>query len=176
MNRPQWPTTPGLTITSGYGWRTHPIFGDLRFHHAIDIGGGGVNHPIYATQDGYVMAKLNTSYGGYTIRLIHTGDEYFSQYQHMQAPSHLNEGVFVTKGQRIGYMGNTGDSSGIHLDFQIATSTSGFHTEDGTIDPELYLDLEFDPTDPPGPGPTTRRKSKFKPWLYTRKRVTIWQN
>src|SRR5690625_6009200 len=50
--KPAYPTTPGLPITSPYGWRDHPDGSGLKFHAGIDIGGGGFNRPIYATQSG----------------------------------------------------------------------------------------------------------------------------
>ena len=159
-NKPLWPTIAGQEITSSYGWRTNPITGLPEFHAAIDITGNGMNLPIYATQNGIVIAKLNTSYGGYTIRLQHTGDEYFSQYQHMYAPSVLNVGNVITKGQLIGLMGSTGDSTGIHLDFAIATIPNGWYTENGTIDPLVYLDMIFPPV------PT---KNKMPIWMYQRR-------
>lgn len=166
--KPLFPTTEGLTITSPYGWRIHPIYGDLRFHGAIDIGGGGINHPIYATQDAVVLEKRNTSYGGYTIRLKHTGDNYYSQYQHMKYASPLSVGTRVSKGQIIGTMGTTGDSDGIHLDFAIATSNTGWYTEEGTIDPEVYLGMSFDV-------PPTTKKKKSKVFLFLPKRRIVYK-
>ena len=58
MSKPAWPTTEGLTITSKYGWRINPITGEQQFHTGIDIG-GGVNHPIYATQTGFIIPVIN---------------------------------------------------------------------------------------------------------------------
>lgn len=142
-SKPAFPTTEGLAITSPYGWRIHPIEGINKFHGAIDIGGGDVNHPIYATQNGVVIYNQSTSYGGWTIRLRHTSDPYYSQYQHMSVKSPITIGTSVTKGQMIGTMGTTGDSTGIHLDFAIAINETGWFTESGTIDPELYLEMMF---------------------------------
>ena len=161
---PHFPTTSGLPITSPYGWRIDPIDGLYKFHSAIDIGGGGVEHPIYATQTGVVIRNTFTSYGGYTLRIQHTGDKYFSQYQHLKEAPALNVGDVVTIGQEIATMGSTGDSTGIHLDFAIAIYESGFFTEAGTINPETYLLTG---------GGYIPKKSKFKPWLYKRNRRII---
>ena len=144
MSKPVWPTTKGLPITSKYGWRTHPISGQPQFHAGIDIGGGGVNHPIYATQSGYVFKKGYDNARGYYVDIKHTVDPYYSRYQHLAGPSSKNVGDFVTKGTQIGIMGNSGASTGIHLHFEIATSSTGWSTEAGTIDLEKYLEMDFD--------------------------------
>lgn len=140
---PHFPTTEGLPITSGYGWRIHPITLLPDFHAAIDISGGGVNHPIYATQSGVVIRNTWNDLSGWYVRIRHTGDPYFSQYLHLSVQSPIPEGTTVQKGQRIGTMGTTGSSTGIHLDFAIATSANGFFTEEGTIDPLEYLTMNF---------------------------------
>lgn len=142
-SKPAFPTTEGLEITSGYGMRWHPIHGVYRFHAAIDIGGGGVNHPIYATQNGEVYANYWSDSAGWVLRIKHTNDPYYSQYIHLDSQSPISIGTNVTKGQEIGTMGTTGNSTGIHLDFAIAISENGFFTEQGTIDPEIYLDMTF---------------------------------
>lgn len=151
---PAFPTTEGLPITSEYGWRYSPITGQQEFHASIDIGGNQVKHPIYATQSGEIIYNTYTSYGGWTVRIKHTGDSYFSQYQHMDVKSPLAIGTTVTKGDRIGTMGTTGDSTGIHLDFQIAKSNTGWFKEEGTIDPVTYMETcnGYDP-DPKPPKP-----------------------
>lgn len=136
---PAFPTKEGQAITSPYGWRTSPITGQKEFHASIDITGNGQKLPIYATQTGKIVYNTFTSYGGWTVRIQHTGDKYWSQYQHMDIQSPLPIGTMVKKGEQIGIMGTTGDSTGIHLDFQIATSGTGWFTESGTIDPEVYL-------------------------------------
>lgn len=151
--KPHFPTTDGLPITSKYGWRIDPVNGGQQFHSAIDIGGNGVNHPIYATQSGKVIYNQFTDYGGWTIRIEHSGDEYLSQYQHMSIKSPISIGSIVNKGQNIGTMGTTGDSTGIHLDFMVAISNTGWFTEMGTIDPELYLQMEFGENPNPEPEP-----------------------
>jgi murein DD-endopeptidase MepM/ murein hydrolase activator NlpD len=140
---PAFPTTVGLQITDTYGWRTNPVTGEYKFHAAIDIGGGGSTHPLYATQDGIIAYNGTVTNAGYGIRIQHTADPYFSQYLHLDNPSPIPEGTHVTKGQEIGTMGNGGNSTGIHLDFAIATRLDGFFTEEGTIDPEAYLKMLF---------------------------------
>lgn len=142
-SKPAFPTTNGLPITSKYGWRTHPISGEQDFHGAIDIGGGPTNHPIYATQTGSVLETGFNDSMGYYIRIEHTGDNYYSQYIHLAEQASVSNGDTVSKGQQIGIMGTTGSSTGIHLDFAIAIHSNGWFTEEGTIDPEKYLEMTF---------------------------------
>lgn len=140
--KPAWPTTEGLSITSPYGWRTHPISGEVSFHAAIDIGGAGVNHPIYATQTGVVTGNRWSDSAGWMLIIKHTGDQYDSRYIHLSEQSPVPVGTAVQKGQRVGTMGTTGDSTGIHLDFAISINGS-FGSEANTIDPEVYLQMSF---------------------------------
>lgn len=136
---PVFPTTLGLKITSPYGWRTSPINGKQEFHKGIDIGGAGVNHPIYATMDGIVTVNKWSDSAGWMIYLQHIGDDKHSRYIHLASQSPVPVGTEVVRGQAIGMMGNTGYSTGIHLHFEIATSQAGLGTQAGTIDPQVYL-------------------------------------
>lgn len=171
QDRPVWPTTEGLRISSPFGWRIHPEYGDLRFHGGIDIGGAGVNHPIYATQSGVIINSLFSETGGYMMNIQHTGDDYYSQYMHLKELSPLPVGSSVTKGQHIATMGTTGISTGIHLHFAICKTATGWHNEDLLIDPEIYLEMGFDPG--PDPEPIAKKKSRYKPWLYQQQRRII---
>jgi murein DD-endopeptidase MepM/ murein hydrolase activator NlpD len=150
-SKPFFPTTEGLPITSPYGWRTHPITGEQDFHGAIDISGQGVNHPIYATQSGIVLTNQWSDSAGWMLVIQHTGDIYYSRYLHLDSQSPISVGTTVTKGQEIGTMGTTGNSTGIHLDFGISKINGGWNTEENTIDPEIYLQMTFGGENPNPP-------------------------
>lgn len=143
-SKPQFPTLDGLPITSGYGYRGDiGVPGASEYHWAIDIGSGGqTDPPIYATQDGVVTNSRWFTGGGWGVTIRHTSDPYHSRYLHMKSQSPLTVGQRVVKGQTIGIMGTTGISSGVHLDFAISINGT-FGTEQDTIDPEIYLDMEF---------------------------------
>ncbi len=107
-------------ISSEYGYRDASISG-WSFHGGLDLAGGnGKLHgaPVYATRAGYVIAAVtsNTGYGIYV--LIDHGDGYSSLYAHMSA-LYVEVGNYVTQGQMIGRVGNTGNSRGAHLHFEI---------------------------------------------------------
>jgi murein DD-endopeptidase MepM/ murein hydrolase activator NlpD len=114
--------TAGLTqpvpgrITSGFGYRTHPILGYRRFHRGLDIGAGH-GTPILATTDG-VVARAGWG-GGYgnVVELRHSGG-LATRYGHMSRIS-VSGGQRVRQGQVIGYVGSTGLSTGPHLHYEM---------------------------------------------------------
>jgi peptidoglycan hydrolase CwlO-like protein len=105
-------------ITSGFGAR--PEFRVGEFHYGLDIANPGSNVPIVAAADGVVVrAKYSNSYGNFVI-LTHSinGHIYTTVYAHQQKLL-VHDGEVVSKGQQIGVMGSTGDSTGQHLHFEV---------------------------------------------------------
>ncbi len=119
-----WPVPGGTTVSSNYGWRDLYGTGSLdNLHYGIDIIGAST---IRAAKSGTIVNGYNAyadntyvsgSCGNYTTIDHHDGT--FSIYMHMQ-PGNKISGT-VVQGETIGYMGNTGDSYGAHLHFQIFT-------------------------------------------------------
>ncbi|SFA44240.1 N-terminal domain of peptidoglycan hydrolase CwlO-containing protein [Parageobacillus thermantarcticus] len=103
-------------ITSGFGYR----FGGSDFHPGIDIGKRGAVVPVVAVADGYVFRSYYSSSYGNVIFITHmiNGQVYTTVYAHLEARL-AGEGQTVRKGQIIGYMGNTGRSTGPHLHFEL---------------------------------------------------------
>ena len=109
-----WPTDG--TVTSGFGYRNHPIFKQRRLHAGIDIP-AGTGQSIYAAGDGTVV--LAGSYGGYgNAVVIDHGDGMQTVYAH-QSKLAVSDGAQVLAGDTIGYVGSTGFSTGPHLHFEI---------------------------------------------------------
>lgn len=109
-----WPV--GGTVTSDFGWRTHPISGKQKFHSGIDIGADyGV--PIAAAQSGTVeYAGWISGYGNAVI--INHGGGITTLYGHNQSLA-VSEGQQVSQGQTIAYCGSTGNSTGPHCHFEV---------------------------------------------------------
>lgn len=103
-------------LTSPFGWRIHPIYGDRRFHSGVDLA-APLNTPIYATRSGIISAKNYNSSAGNYITVDHR-DGFKSSYLHLTR-SVVNVGDWVAAGQLIGYMGSTGASTGSHLHFSV---------------------------------------------------------
>lgn len=102
------------------GW----YYSDGRLHGASDFGSAGIDgQPVYAVADGIVVltAALTTSYGNYV--LIAHDNGLFTLYAHGQAGSiAVSKGQRVKQGQQIMRVGNTGNSFGSHLHFEVRTS------------------------------------------------------
>ncbi|WP_085998820.1 M23 family metallopeptidase [Novosphingobium sp. Rr 2-17] len=104
------------TMTSSFGMREHPILGGRRQHKGIDLA-APVGTPIYATADGTISrASWFSGYGLYVS--IEHGGNMETRYGHM---SRLNvaEGQMVHKGDVIGFVGSTGNSTGPHLHYEV---------------------------------------------------------
>ena len=108
----RWPLPGYSYISSPYGSR----WGG--FHTGIDISGGGVyGASIVAAEAGTViLAASHYSYGNYVI--VDHGGGYSTLYAHMSSIA-CSVGDYVTKGQTIGYVGSTGNSTGPHLHFEV---------------------------------------------------------
>lgn len=141
MSKPNYPTKTDARITSDFGYRIHPISKVRKLHTGVDFApkiAGTRNVPIYATQDGIVKRnRYHYSMGNY-IYLQHTSDAYTSVYMHM-SKSLVKEGQRIKKGQQIGIMGTTGNSTGIHLHFMISKSYPPKHDGSNLINPMDYL-------------------------------------
>ena len=114
-----WPTSKPFRISSGYGYRYHPIRGESHFHGGMDIT-GTPDKKIHSIQNGTVIAAVNSGYNmgaGKYVTIDH-GNGYTSRYLHL-ASVRVNKGDKVEKGQIIGIMGTTGSSTGVHLDFRV---------------------------------------------------------
>lgn len=107
-----------LTVTSPFGWRIHPIYGGRRYHAGIDYK-ACYGTPVFAVCDAIVSDACY--YGGYgKMILLSHNDGYKTRYAHLSNFSrNVRRGAKVSKGQIIGYTGNSGSSTGPHLHFEV---------------------------------------------------------
>ncbi|ADY50926.1 Peptidase M23 [Pseudopedobacter saltans DSM 12145] len=101
---------------SGFGYRIHPIYKIRKMHSGIDFT-APVGTPIYATGDGVVIAQGNERGYGNRIMINH-GYGYVTKYAHM-SKFKAKKGERVKRGDLIGYVGNTGASTGPHLHYEV---------------------------------------------------------
>ena len=103
-------------ISSPYGWRKHPVWGNRRFHTGIDIA-APYRTPIKAGGDGKVVrAKWMGGYGNTVI--IDHGGGIATLYAHCSGFA-VSVGTVVRAGQTIAYVGSTGTSTGNHVHFEV---------------------------------------------------------
>ncbi|HZV76578.1 MAG TPA: peptidoglycan DD-metalloendopeptidase family protein [Candidatus Babeliales bacterium] len=109
-----WPVTG--TITSPFGWRTNPFGGGPEFHQGLDIAAPLGTTVTAAAGGTVIMAQWYGGYGNYI--LIDHGGGYSTGYGHLSA-MYVSAGQQVQRGQAIGAVGSTGQSTGPHLHFEI---------------------------------------------------------
>ena len=120
-----------ILLTSPWGYRVHPISGELMMHYGVDLA-GWYQTPIVATRAGVVTVASDDPYGyGNFVEIDHR-DGFSSLYAHM---THfiVSVGQVVAQGQVIGYMGSTGASQGTHLHF-------GVYYNNQSVNPMEYID------------------------------------
>lgn len=123
-----WPTSQGK-ISSPFGNRIHPITKKQQFHTGIDIA-LPINTPIKATADGIVSTSAWMGGFGWTIIIEHENN-ISTLYAHLNS-NLVKKGDRVISGQTIALSGNTGNSTGPHLHFEIRIA--GEH-----VDPLIFF-------------------------------------
>ena len=105
-----------MVITSGFGWRMHPIYGSSRFHAGIDLD-ADTGDAIFAAAGGLVVAAgWRGGYGNCVV--IDHGGGIGTLYGHMSSIG-VSTGQTVGQGDRVGAVGSTGASTGPHLHFEV---------------------------------------------------------
>ena len=117
-------------ITSKFGYRNHPILKIIQFHDGIDI---DAEHgsPIRSTGKGIVILKKysNKGYGNQII--IDHNNGFKTVYAHL-SQFNVNLNDTINENDIIGYVGNSGSSTGPHLHYEI-------HKNEESIDPMLMM-------------------------------------
>lgn len=114
----QKPITDNARMTSGFGWRTHPVLKVRKFHNGVDWA-APKGTPVYASEDGTIeQIAWRGNYGRY-IKLQHTS-RVATTYAHLSRfADGLHKGSAVRKGQVIGYVGASGLATGNHLYYEV---------------------------------------------------------
>jgi murein DD-endopeptidase MepM/ murein hydrolase activator NlpD len=125
-----WPVPCSTRVTSRYGTRTDPFTGKTATHNGLDIDGfNNEGNIIVACAAGTVItSSYDSSYGNYVI--IDHG-EMTTLYAHMSATA-VSVGTYVSAGQTIGYLGQTGRATGVHCHLEIFVNGS-------RVDPASYF-------------------------------------
>lgn len=103
-------------MASGYGYRTDPVYGTVKFHEGMDFA-ADIGTPVYATGNAKVIgADWNSGYGNLIV--LDHGYNYTTRYAHL-SKMHVHKGQTVKRGDLIGEVGNTGKSTGPHLHYEV---------------------------------------------------------
>lgn len=120
------------TMTSDFGYRDHPVYGETLFHYGIDIGAAS-GTKIRSFADGVVTSTgLSDSYGNY-VKVLHA-DGISTFYAHCSKIL-VKDGQVVEKGDAIARVGMTGTATGPHLHFEVRKG-------DSILDPNHYVALD----------------------------------
>ena len=114
-----WPAQGRLS--SGFGWRRHPVFGGRRFHNGIDIAAPRGANVVAADSGMVITSAYSSGYGNYIV--ISHGNGMTTLYAHLSSRN-VSAGTTVRKGQVIGLIGSTGISTGPHLHFEVSVNGS----------------------------------------------------
>ncbi|TKA98413.1 M23 family metallopeptidase [Cereibacter changlensis] len=108
----------GARLSSVFGRRSHPVYGDVRMHTGVDFAAAR-GTPVYATAPG--RASFVGSRGGYgrVVEIAH-GSDTTTLYAHLSAvPNGLSQGDRVAAGDLIGRVGATGTATGPNLHYEV---------------------------------------------------------
>ncbi len=123
-------------VASGYGYRIDPVYKVTKFHAGLDFT-APQGTPIYATADGRVKTSGSSSggYGNHVV--INHGYGYETLYGHMVRVK-VRAGQSVKRGEVIGWVGNTGKSTGPHCHYEV-------HKNGNPVDPIFYFYNDLSP-------------------------------
>ncbi|WP_430510027.1 murein hydrolase activator EnvC family protein [Gottfriedia solisilvae] len=124
-------------ISSGFGNRS---FDGGGFHDGVDIAGSGTV-PVVSAGDGVVIRAYTSSSYGNCVFITHNigGQVWTTVYAHLDS-FNVSTGQSVSKGTKIGFMGNTGHSFGQHLHFELHKGEWNA-SKSNAVDPQKYINF-----------------------------------
>jgi len=123
-------------IASGFGYRVDPVYKTTKFHAGLDFA-APIGTPIYATANGTVETAGNSGNGYGNHVVIHNGYGYATLFGHMFKIK-VHPGEKVKRGEVIGWVGNTGKSTGPHCHYEV-------HRNGEPVDPVFYFYNDITP-------------------------------
>jgi murein DD-endopeptidase MepM/ murein hydrolase activator NlpD len=133
-------------VASSFGEREDPINGEGAFHSGVDID-APYGTPVRAAGDGEVTGEeMGAGYGRAVV--LNHGHEVLTLYGHLSAIA-VVPGQHVTRGQVIGYVGQSGRATGPHLHYEV-------RLHNVPVNPHKYLRVTYEqasnlePVTPPG--------------------------
>lgn len=130
-----WPIKGGMGhFSMPFGQALHPITGQWYIHKGLDISTYRAGDPVISTANGQVVTvTYDASFGNYIIIQHKYG--YYTRYAHLQS-TRVKTGQFVSQGEVIGTIGNSGVSTGPHLHYEV-------HIGSDVVDPAKYVNIKL---------------------------------
>lgn len=115
--------------TSAFGWRMHPVTGERNYHKGVDLRAAR-RTPVHSTADGVVRYVQDRNEGNYgRIIIISHNFGFETVYAHLRFVD-VKVGDVIKKGQQIGRSGNSGRSSGPHLQYEVRYASKVLNPKD----------------------------------------------
>lgn len=111
-------------VGSLYGWRKHPVTGELTFHRGIDIP-APTGTIVRSAQSGIVTLAQNVTTAGNMVKVDNPNTGLLTKYMHLNSIL-VNKGDTVKAGDPIGTVGATGRVTGAHLHFEMYQDGQSF--------------------------------------------------
>ncbi|GEM_PF-342956 len=121
-------------ISSNFGYRIHPVTKRKTFHSGLDLP-AKYGTPIYAPASGAVVYAQKKGHYGNFILISHSYG-FKTAYGHLSRYA-VKSGDYVSKGQKIGYVGSTGRSTGPHLHYEVRYFRK-------LLDPKKFMFMDLD--------------------------------
>ncbi|MCZ6681331.1 MAG: M23 family metallopeptidase [Candidatus Poribacteria bacterium] len=117
--------TPSYWCSSGFGWRTHPLTKKRQFHRGLDIS-TRKGTPVIASANGVVTQVKKDRFLGNMVQITHKATGIKTQYGHLMKKhaDGIRTGKKVERREIIGYVGNSGRTTGTHLHYGVYAGDS----------------------------------------------------
>ena len=124
--------SPGYWFSSDFGHRPHPLTGRLQFHNGLDIAAPW-GTPVITTANGVIKQVTKDPFYGNMVQIEHKASQMKTLYGHLKNHADgLQVGQQVKRGETIGYVGNSGRSTGPHLHY-------GVYANNKWQNPQYYI-------------------------------------
>lgn len=120
-------------VSSRWGWRVHPITGELAKHLGLDIAISG-GTPVNACHSGTVTTGYDADGLGNYVRITTQDGNSYTVYGHLRSCA-VSNGQTVQAGEVLGYVGTTGASTGDHLHLE-------YHQNGETLNPLIFTECD----------------------------------
>ena len=126
--------SPNLHVSMAFGPNLHPLNNQWYIHKGIDFSTYRSGDPVMATASGQIVnVGYDSNYGNFVI--IKHNHGIYTRYAHLNT-FRVKKGQLVEQGFVIGYVGNTGISTGPHLHYEV-------HIGSDVVDPAKYVNIKL---------------------------------